>query len=276
MLAFLLLVEPPALPEGRAGDTAPHQAEPVAEAQQTADAEPVASVIAAPRPDQIRNVSPEGVSAPRVSGFLKRIEPSKRYQELKNPPVEPVPDGPLELFRVEIIDSGHIRSGRMKVTLANITGLAPEATCKTRSGTDWPCGMRARTFLRGLVRQLRLDCVKQQEIGPQEIVASCRRGQIDLSARLVRYGWATPAADAPQHFQELALKAKEAKAGQWQDEWVTDLPDSGFDDSGVSALPDLENLTQEVVEWSQSAAPGLAGQDLVGSDSGAATLVPNQ
>jgi len=209
------------------------------------------TAAAAPLPADIRNVSPEGVSAPKVSGHLTRVEPSKAYLELKNPPVEPIPDGPLELTRVQVLDSGRIKSDRLVVTLAYIKPLAIDETCVSRLGGSWPCGTRARTFLRGLIRQLKITCEKIEELGPGQILGTCKRGQIDLSARLVRYGWADPTPDAPTQFAELARKAKERKIGKWQSEWLNVLPKSGWDNDATAALPGLEDLEQQIVEWSQ-------------------------
>ncbi|MEL7529388.1 MAG: hypothetical protein AAFN16_26740, partial [Pseudomonadota bacterium] len=149
LVAWLLLVEPPAPPEEQiAGtlrpgisdvnndlvETAPDAPEPA-----TADS---ANQGAAPLPDNIRDVSPDGVSAPDVDGGLTRIEPSERYQELINPPVEPVPDGPLELRRVQVLDGGRIKSNKLFVTLAHIEPIKLDETCVARQGGLWPCGAR--------------------------------------------------------------------------------------------------------------------------------------
>lgn len=206
---------------------------------------------AAPLPVDIRNVSPDGVSAPQVSGGLKRIEPSKRFQELINPPVEPVPDGPLELRRVQVLDGGRIKSKNLVVTLAHIEPMQVDETCVAQQGGVWPCGARARTFLRGLIRQFKVTCEKIAETGPQQILATCKRGKIDLSTRMVRYGWADPAPDAPEGFQDFALLAQQRKLGKWQDQWQFATQDSRWDADPNAPLPGLEDLEPEIVEWSQ-------------------------
>ncbi|MBN9669325.1 thermonuclease family protein [Roseibium aggregatum] len=274
LLAWLLLAEPPQIPEDGKPASAVEASAPATGAVSAEDlrTEEIAGaehpVPAAPLPQEIRDVSPDGVTSPRVTGNLKRIEPSKRYLELKDPPVEPVPDGPLELTRVQVLDNGHLRSGKLTVTLAYIEPLDPEATCVTRTGETWPCGARARTFLRGLVRQFKITCHKMEETGPQQILATCKRGLVDLSARLIRYGWAAPSTDAPSNFQDLALKAREKKIGQWKTEWLSELPGRDWESSATAALPGLEGLTQEVVEWSLSASEDQPGEPVLSPDAG--------
>ncbi|MES0809380.1 hypothetical protein ABLO27_07865 [Roseibium sp. SCPC15] len=272
LVAWLLLSDPPeptdesiaqAKQPGTFAETAvdeevPHP--PKSQNQETASA--------APLPGNIRNVSPDGVSAPRVTGNLKRIEPSKRYQELKDPPVEPIPDGPLHLRRVQVLDSGHIKSDKLTVTLAHIVPLAREETCVSRLGGTWPCGARAQTFLRGLIRQFKVTCKKIEELGPQHILASCWRGKFDLSSRLIRYGWADPTADAPQELVELALAAREKKIGKWQSEWLTELPSSSWDSDPNAPLPGLEELAPEIVEWSLQTDPEQPSDDGLSTDPG--------
>jgi len=264
LVGWLLLADPPAVPptdEGAiaatdipAGEASPEPVE-VAQADNVTRGPQAPTAATVPLPNEIRNVSPDGVTAPKVSGELKRIEPSKRYLELKDPPVEPVPDGPLELARVQVLDGGHIRSDRLTVTLAHIVPMKSEETCVTRLGEPWPCGARARTFLRGLIRQLKITCEKIEETGPRQILATCSRGSFDLSTRLVRYGWADPAPDAPPELFALAEQAREKKIGKWQSEWLNELPASSWDNDATAALPGLEQLEPVIVEWSLRTDP---------------------
>ncbi|PVB62932.1 thermonuclease family protein [Labrenzia sp. 011] len=256
LFAWLMLSDPPEIRNETTAAKALSGPAPVAAPSPDA-AKPAQerSASTAPLPGDIRNVSPHGVSAPKVSGSLKRVEPSKRYLELKNPPVEPVPDGPVELTRVQVLDGGRIQSDRLVVTLAHIRPLKIDETCISRLGGSWPCGARARTFLRGLIRQFKITCEKIEDLGPRQILGSCRRGHIDLSARLVRYGWADAAPGAPSHITELAQKARDRKVGKWQSEWLAELPKSDWENDPTAALPGLEDLEPEIVEWSLRADP---------------------
>jgi endonuclease YncB( thermonuclease family) len=266
LLGWLLLVEPPEVPSGEKNASTIAGAPPSPPSSASATntqagdapavaAEPSGPIAAAPLPDEIRNVSPEGVSAPKVSGDLKRIEPSKRYLELKNPPAEALPDGEFELYRAQVPDGGHLKTDKLTVRLAYIVPLKPDETCISRLGGTWPCGARARTFLRGLIRQLKVTCVRLQVHGPEHLVATCTRGGFDLSKRMLRYGWADPSPDAPPEMLELAEAAKEKKIGKWQSEWLNELPASDWANSSPTSLPGLEELAPEIVDWSLPTDP---------------------
>ncbi len=252
LLAWLYLADPPPPPPQKSvaeiAREASRPSEPEEPALQSSSGPELSA--AAPLPDDIRNVSPEGVSTPRVIGNLKRIEPSKRYLELKNPPVEAIPDGPLELVRVQVLDGGHLRSETMTVTLAYIQPLTFDETCLSRLGANWPCGARARTFLRGLIQHLKVTCEKVEELGPQHILGTCKRGNIDLSERLVRYGWADPKPDAPEKYANLAATARDKHLGKWQSDWLTPQRLENWSGDPASELPGLEMLAPEVVDWS--------------------------
>lgn len=219
---------------------------------------------AAPDPSRIRNVSPEGVTPPPVTGPLKRIEPSKRYQELVNPPVEPVPDGPLVLRRVHVLSAAELATDELKVRLVHVQPLAGDATCEIPGSTSWPCGARARTFLRGLVRQFQITCTKETETGPKAIVASCQRGTMDLSEALIRNGWADVSEASPPALVALRDAAKAEKLGIWRQEWSSpysaDTTDAETETETSSAAASL------TVEESGLIDLGIPGLDPASSD----------
>lgn len=258
LVAWLVFAEPPALPAPQPQQPAsalrPALEEQTAQETRTAAAQPEdMPPSAAPLPEDIRNVSPDGMSTPRVKGHLKRIAPSERFQELMNPPVEPVPDGPLEFRRVEVLDGGRLKSNQLIIQLAHIEALKIDQVCGDSHGGTWPCGARARTFLQGLTRQFKITCEKLADTGPNKILASCQRGKIDLSTRLVRYGWARPSQEAPEGFQEFTQLAEQRKLGQWKDQWQIAAPRLDWDANPDAALPGLESLEPEIVEWSETA-----------------------
>lgn len=212
----------------------------------------------APDPSRIRNVSPEGVSPPPVTGPLKRIEPSKRYQELVNPPVEPVPDGPLVLRRIHVLSVTDLATEDLKVRLAHVQPLAADATCETTGTDNWPCGARARTFLRGLVRQFQITCTKETETGPKAIIATCQRGTIDLSEALIRNGWADVAKTASQTLVGLRDEAKSQGIGIWRKDWSSPYTaEASTDETGLEDSLPGPSLTTEESGLIDLGIPGL-------------------
>ncbi|WP_420411722.1 thermonuclease family protein [Roseibium sp.] len=254
-VAWLVFTDPPPPPDTSGRVDAPQAAESKVEARSSEQSEPATAqagtaTSAVPPPDEIRDVSPDGVSAPEVTGNLTRIEPSERFLELMNPPVEPVPEGPLNLVHVEVLDGGHLKSGPLTVKLAHIDPLPLDATCKTEMGASWPCGTRARTFLRGLVRRFKVTCSKEEDLSPQKITAECLRGKIDLGKQLIRFGWAKPLDTAPEGLKELAEEAKAEEIGQWQTDWYSDLPESNWADQTGQEPLTAEDLAPDVIDWS--------------------------
>ncbi len=283
VVAWLLLAEPPEIPEKQvAGALRPGIAETSEDISRSEPSSPEpqspteAPSSAAPLPDDIRNVSPDGVSSPFVRGNLKRIDPSERFQELLNPPVEEIPDGPLQYRRVQVLDGGRIKAKQLVITLAHIEPLKIDEICVAEQGGEWPCGARARTFLRGLIRQFKVSCEKVADVSPRQIVATCKRGKMDLSSRLVRYGWADPAPDAPESFEEFALLAKERKLGKWREVWQHAPVQSGWDNDPNAPLPGLADLAPEIIDWSEQANSSDLNQESFGFEAEPAEDIPQQ
>jgi endonuclease YncB( thermonuclease family) len=247
LLAWLFLADPPAPPplqKSASADTGSQAASP-SSARNTIAPQTKATIEATesppPLPSDIRDVSPAGISPPEVTGKLTRVKPSQRLLDLINPPVEPVPDGEFELRRPKVIDAGTLGTDGLLVRIAHINTLKPDETCVSRVGGTWPCGARARTALRGLVRMFTIVCQKTSDLGPRQIAATCVRRKTDIGEWLVRYGWADPAENAPGNYLELAAEAKKNKRGKWQSEWLKDLPEPVTDLSAPELSSSLDN-----------------------------------
>ncbi|EFO34303.1 hypothetical protein TRICHSKD4_0081 [Roseibium sp. TrichSKD4] len=170
----------------------------------------------APNPSHIRNVSPEGVTPPPVTGPLKRIAPSQRFQEQLNPPAKPIEDGPLVLRRVQVLTANRVASDDLQIDLAYLEPVSAEARCPDTAGGTWPCGARARTFLRGLIRQFHITCEKLTQTGPHEMRAICQRGKMDLTQTMLKHGWGLASVDAPDKMLRLSQEAEKQQLGIWQ------------------------------------------------------------
>ena len=278
-VAWLLIAEPPPLPvQVNAND----QTADVSISRET-DAghgngpnSRTDNVPEVPLPSEIRDVSPDGVSAPSITAPLKRIAPSQSYIDSKTLKAEPPADDKLRLKRPTVIAAGTLQTPDLTVRFANIEALAPETTCPTDDGSSWPCGARARTALRGLIRIFSVDCEKVSDIAPREISAVCFRRNADIAAWLIEYGWAVPLRDAPERYHELARQAEENRRGQWRTVWqpvtrgldeTTDIPGpslEGMLDIDEDALAEgLANPFSEINPAEDGRAPGPARIDLV-------------
>lgn len=237
LAVWLVIADPPAEPQEEAREPSDRNA-----LRLDSPVQPAASGIKAPGPaplpSEIRDVSPDGITPPNVSGTLTRVAPSEEYMNLINPPVEPLPDGPFELRRPQVLDAGTLKTEDLTVRIAHIEALAANETCQSRLGGTWPCGARARTSLRGLVRMFTISCEKTTELDTDQVAAVCTRRKINIGEWLVRQGWADPAEGAPEQYLTLADQARKAKRGKWQAEWLKELPETSFDLSEEATDPD--------------------------------------
>lgn len=187
---------------------------------------------------RVRYLNASGIVSPVPDGPLTRLPT----------PVEPAPQPPPtpERYRLVIVESaGMIDARSLRIRLAGVEAPGADATCTAPDGRLWPCGRRARTALRRLVRRRAIDCmdetalqeadagasaagdVGQADAGADEgrrdaagdvggkslVVSRCRVGKVDLSRWLVEQGWAEPAAGANDELRILHAAAREAGRG---------------------------------------------------------------
>ncbi len=174
------------------------------------DGNPEAPVAPLPlEPEKpVREVSEAGVAP------LQLDEPLRRAPSTVTLP-EPPPPAP-ERYRLVVIEGANLINVRSHaISLGSITAPSPETVCTTESGETWPCGRRARTALRRLIRRRAIDCMPLEEELPEDrpLLASCSVGGIDLAGWMVEHGWASPVEDAPETLLALHRDAREQALG---------------------------------------------------------------
>lgn len=125
-------------------------------------------------------------------------------------------DAPRRFPRVVVEDAGTLKYDDTIIHLAGVVAPAAGETCKDAAGTAWPCGNRAKTALRSMIRFRTVEC---RSVGAAEaggFTARCTVAGDDLSLWLVEQGWARATADADRAFQDKAEAAKKAKRGLWR------------------------------------------------------------
>lgn len=171
----------------------------------------------------VRNVSPPGVAVPHITAPLQRIE-RVRPQAARQSEAAALPERSFHIIRPLVLERAALKSGKLTVELAHVTGLPAAGTCETASGQVWPCGTRALTALRALVRSHRVDCEPAASLGPHHMSAICRKGPVDLGYWLVQQGWARASGEAPEGYTTAEAAAREAGLGQWQQADFQPLP----------------------------------------------------
>ncbi|MEM0907846.1 MAG: hypothetical protein AAGJ94_10815 [Pseudomonadota bacterium] len=190
------------------------------------DEEPPPSPADEQRPlevgDGVRFIDRDGIVGVRVDGPLERAPSTVT---LAPPPPEPEAP-PTSLYRLVVIEAAGLIDARShKIKLAHVEAPAASLTCTRADGEVWPCGMRARTAMRRLIRRRAIECLRADDDAdaPQDpktdaaggglVVTECSVANTDLSRWLVEQGWAAPSASAPESWAELHDFAKIAKRG---------------------------------------------------------------
>lgn len=173
---------------------------------------------------RVRFIEEDGIVSIRVDGPLERAPAA--------PVAEPPPPAPKEepsLYRLVVIESaGEIDVRTHKIRLAKISAPGVDTVCRNRSGAAWPCGRRARTALRRLIRRRAIECFPTMVDAEGKVVrikdppppqkgdvraAECTVGKTDLAQWLMENGWAAPSERTPEAWRTLHDEAKRAGLG---------------------------------------------------------------
>ncbi|MEX0956954.1 MAG: thermonuclease family protein [Rhizobiaceae bacterium] len=162
-------------------------------------------------PTRARPVGSDLVAIPPVEPeTLMRVEPREPLSPFGRPLPPPRRDN-SRIYRPVADAAGRILGDGLLVDITGVDIIEPETVCTNPDGVEWPCGMRARTAFRGLLRGRAVSCDVPPDYDGAEITAGCTLGRLDLGAWIVANGWGRAAAGGPYEEQELA--AREAEKG---------------------------------------------------------------
>ncbi|MCC2655029.1 MAG: thermonuclease family protein [Panacagrimonas sp.] len=117
--------------------------------------------------------------------------------------------------KATVIKQGVIEVKDQKFRLFGISNPGGGQSCH-RGAKPWNCGEAARTALRQHVEGHKVRCVPEEK---NDRVARCTMGDVDLSALLVREGWARADRDeSGKKYVEEEKEAKKARRGIWADD----------------------------------------------------------
>lgn len=161
-----------------------------------------------------RTIAPDVVAPPAVDPEeIERVAPRAPLSEIgpARPPGLLAGQTDWTLARPLVTAAGRLEAGGVTVVLAGIDIVEPERRCRGRDGSDWPCGMRARTALRGFLRGRTVACDPVGEGDGAVRRATCRLGTRDLGGWLVENGWAMAAGNGP--YADAQRRAIDNKRG---------------------------------------------------------------
>jgi endonuclease YncB( thermonuclease family) len=115
--------------------------------------------------------------------------------------------------RVTVRDGGTLQSGKIVIRLGGIAAREANATCKHKTGKTWRCGAAAKAALARLIRARAVTCTLPKSGEHNIFDARCSVGGTDLSAWMVRQGWAEAKDTA---LEEEAKQAEAERLGLWR------------------------------------------------------------
>jgi endonuclease YncB( thermonuclease family) len=140
-----------------------------------------------------RDVGGGAVPTPVVPDVpLERIAsaPIEKPPEMFGPPMPILSkDEPFLLFQPIVQNAGTLVAEGRTITLTGVLPVEANRLCFSSDGNQWPCGKKARTEFRALVRGRAISCLlpDQQKTA---VETECRIGKENLAEWLVEHGWA--------------------------------------------------------------------------------------
>lgn len=157
-----------------------------------------------------RNVGGGLIAAPEVIGdSLERIEAQPQPTP---PPKLPEPFKPSNFIRWKLVYHSVISAAGMfdlngtALVLPGIDIVPVNETCIAPNGTEWPCGMVARTAFRNYVKGRAITCKVPEVLSQESIAAECLLSGQDMAGWLVEHGWAKAKPDTLYVDLETAAK----------------------------------------------------------------------
>lgn len=118
--------------------------------------------------------------------------------------------------RPQVHDGDTLTVGGVRMRLRGIDAPEYRQTCKL-DGQDYACGTQARSELAALTAGGPVDCEGWETDRYGRLLATCRAGQTDLNAEMVRSGWAVSYGGYATEERE----ARNAARGLWRGSFET-------------------------------------------------------
>jgi len=122
----------------------------------------------------------------------------------------------IELVRPFSDQAGVLTISGRSVQLTGVIPTDVDRMCTSPNGNSWPCGQAARTAFRMYLRGRSIDCDVPDANWKGIVKGACRYVRVDLSAWLVRFGWADPEPGSP--LASLVDEARQKKRGMYGDD----------------------------------------------------------
>lgn len=123
--------------------------------------------------------------------------------------------------RASVIDGDTIEIHGERIRLEGIDAPESRQTCTDReTGDQIRCGQRSALWLADLIGVSNVTCVESGRDRYKRLLARCSVSGQDIGAAMVSAGWALAFVRYSREYEAREAKARDAKAGIWQWEFV--------------------------------------------------------
>jgi endonuclease YncB( thermonuclease family) len=122
--------------------------------------------------------------------------------------------------RAVALSGDSVRVAKTTVVLAGIEAPVDGQVCRSESGRPWRCDTAAKLALAHLLRSGAVACELSGSDDQGRRVGTCRQGETDIAAELVRNGDVFSDTGFLSSYGSLESEARAAKAGIWRGEAV--------------------------------------------------------
>lgn len=123
--------------------------------------------------------------------------------------------------RASVIDGDTIEIHGERIRLEGIDAPESRQTCTDReSGDQIRCGQRSALWLADMIGEKPVSCTESGRDRYKRVLAHCTVSGQDIGAAMVKAGWALAFVQYSREYEAQEAKARDAKAGIWQWEFV--------------------------------------------------------
>ena len=119
-----------------------------------------------------------------------------------------------------VVDGDSLELDGQQVRLYGIDAPELSQQCRTRSGNQYPCGQKARQYLRSLVQNHPVTCKVMDVDRYRREVSICKIGDTELNLKMLQAGWAVSFYAPSLRYLRAEKQARQQQRGLWQGQFI--------------------------------------------------------
>ncbi len=122
--------------------------------------------------------------------------------------------------KIKAVDGDSLVWGDLRIRLLGLDAPEYRQTCGDKDGNDYPCGLEALNYLKGLVNSGRVKCrrIKKDIYGRD--LSICHVNGKDINREMIASGWAVAYRTKKEKYLAAEREAKRKYRGMWQGKFM--------------------------------------------------------